>query len=448
MNIYMIKLLKRLNRKGTIFMNKKIFDKNVRESLECKEYNSCSSPKVSVIIPVYKVERYLTKCFNSIISQTMKEIEIIIVDEGEQDRCREIIDYFEEHDSRVVAPHKKNGGYGAACNLGIKMARGEYITIVESDDFIEPEMCEEMYNYAKKMNAEVLKTPYYEYFDGSRRDCSYRNLMADNTPQNGCFSVKQFGELLKVHASLWTGLYETSYIREKNIFFIEAKGAAYVDVGFRIDTLINTDRVVWLDKPFYNYRVDSIGSSTNNFNLSAMIQRWKEEHELFSENQEDYEKYYGPQLILDEYYNTVGWLWLLEASKEQYTQIAHNLSYISEKMVKESPSLNKKQKRDILELKRNPIAFRKKVIKYRMQKKYGEKLIHILDKLSDIKLMNWMFIGFLTITIASLSVYENKFMFALADLFLIGIGMCFCSKFVRKLLRKFISFHLGSYTTR
>ena len=159
--------------------------------IEIKKYFKSKNPKVTVIVPVFKVERYLAQCLNSIINQTMEDIEIIIVDEGLQDRCREIIDYYESIDPRIIAPHYKNGGYGASCNLGIQMSKGEYLIIVESDDFVDPEMCEEMYAYAKSLNADVVKVPYKEYYsNGEFHDCVYRNYMRERTPLKACFSVK------------------------------------------------------------------------------------------------------------------------------------------------------------------------------------------------------------------------------------------------------------------
>ncbi|MBR1485874.1 MAG: glycosyltransferase, partial [Synergistaceae bacterium] len=190
---------------------------------EIKKHKKWDNPKVSVIVPVYKVEKYLTQCLNSIVNQTMEELEIIIVDEGEKDRCREIIDYFEAHDPRIVAPHQKNGGYGASCNLGFDLAHGEYIAIVESDDWIEPEMYEEMYAYAKALDADVVKTPYSEYFsNGFKRDCNYRKAVSDALPQNTCFSMKEYSKLLAVHASLWSGIYKTEYMKKNNIRFVKA----------------------------------------------------------------------------------------------------------------------------------------------------------------------------------------------------------------------------------
>lgn len=346
------------------------------------KHSKCDNPKVSVVVPVYKVDKYLTQCLNSVVNQTLEELEIIIVDEGDQDRCREIIDFFEKHDPRIIAPHQKNGGYGASCNLGIDMARGEYIAIVESDDWIEPEMCEEMYAYAKALNADVVKTPYSEYFsNGSKHDCHYRNYVTEACPNNQCFSVKEFGALMEVHASLWSGIYKTSYMRQNNIRFIQAKGGAYVDVGFRIDTLIHTDRCAWLNKPFYNYRVDAEGSTTNNFKLGPMIQRWTEEHEMFSKCQENYDKYFGPHIIVDEYYNTVGWLSLMSATNEEFAQIQRNMDYVNESVIITSPALSDTQKKELLLFKKNPRRFKCLAAKKRFQHKYGRSILAVLERL-------------------------------------------------------------------
>ena len=322
----------------------------------------CEQPKVSVIVPVYKVDKYLVACLNSIVNQTMEELEIIIVDEGEQDRCREIIDYFESVDSRVVAPHQKNGGYGASCNLGMQMARGEYLAIVESDDFIEPEMYEEMYTYAKELDADVVKAPYYEYYaDGNRKVCKFRKFMQEKTPVNNVFSMKDFGELLQVHASLWSGIYRTSYMRKHNIKFIEAKGAGYVDVGFRIQSLINSERVAWLDKLYYNYRADNEDSSSNNFKMMPMLERWQEVHEFFASRQEEYDRYYGRYLILDEYLNSLGWASLIEVANDELSKMSSNLSYVKEEVIKNASSLTEEQKEELLEFKENPAATMEKL---------------------------------------------------------------------------------------
>lgn len=331
-------------------------------------------PKVSVIVPVYKVDRYLVQCIQSIIDQTLENIEIIIVDEGDLDGCRKIIDYYESIDSRIIAPHKKNGGYGASCNLGFELARGEYIAIVESDDFIESTMYEKLYEYAKLLDADVVKSPYYEYFnDGTIHDCYYRKKMQVSTPENCCFSVKEFDDLMRVHASVWSGLYRRSYMEENGIRFVE-KGA-YVDVGFRIETLINTKKIAWLDQPFYYYRMDNPGSTTNNFNISAMIDRWNRAHKYLSNYKDDYNKYYGAKLFMDEYVNEIERYWETSISKEQTVKISENLSFISDELIDKLDELTPKKKKELRLLKKSPRNYYKKysIRNYliRINHKYG-----------------------------------------------------------------------------
>ena len=316
-------------------------------------------PKVSVIVPVYKVEKYLTQCLNSIVSQSMEELEIIIIDDGNKDRCLDIIDYFEAHDPRVVVIHQENRGYGAACNRGLDLARGEYLAIVESDDWISPKMYEEMYAYAKALDADVVKTPFINHSNGKKYDCVYRKYITDFCPGKSCFSMKQYPALLSVHASLWSGLYRHRYIEEKNIRLVEAKGGGYVDNNFRVDTLTLTDRVARLNKPYYTYRVDSEGSSTNNFNVGVMAQRWKEVHEKFSDNPAEYDRYYAPYLIAEEFNSAIYWMLVRTVSEEVFNQLRSNISYTEDIAIEKSPCLNQCQKRELLLLKHTPEKFRR-----------------------------------------------------------------------------------------
>ncbi len=307
-------------------------------------------PKVSVIVPIYKVEKYLVQCIDSILAQTLKDIEVILVDEGDLDACRAICDMYEfgvKKDKRVKTIHEKNGGYGASVNKGFAIATGEYISIIESDDFIEPTMYEEMYNYAKKIGADVVKTPYYEYWDKTKTSperkkiCSYAKALTKSCPKNKTFSVLDYPQLMGVHASLWSGIYKTSYMKAKNIKFITAKGGAYVDVGFRIDTLINTRKVAWYPKPFYNYRLTNDGSTTNNFNLTVMLERWNEVHTTI--DKEIYRKI-GPALYWDEYLNTIGYLFTdYPVTQEQLEMIRQNLQYVDDDIIKRCKKLGEKR---------------------------------------------------------------------------------------------------------
>lgn len=113
-------------------------------------------PKISVIVPVYKVEPYLKKCVDSLINQTFKEIEIILIDDGSPDDCGLICDQFAENDLRIKVIHKENGGVSSARNCGLAAAQGKYVTFVDSDDYVSVQLCEKLYYTAEKTNADLV----------------------------------------------------------------------------------------------------------------------------------------------------------------------------------------------------------------------------------------------------------------------------------------------------
>lgn len=349
--------------------------------------NNKMQPKVSVIIPVFRVENFLNECLKSVVNQTLTDIEIIIVDEGEEDRCREIIDFYERHDKRIVAPHQRHGGYGKSCNFAFEIAKGEFIAIIESDDFIKSDMLEKMYNYAKLLDADVVKTPFYEYWSDGRnpRLCNFAPKLAASLPSNQIFSMKEFGQLLSYHPAIWSGLYKTSYLRSKSIKFVEAKGGAYVDQSFRVETLINTDRVAWLNEPFYFYRMDNEGSTVNNFNFKAMIARWTELHERIGEKNWHI---YGQYLIREEYINSISRFFRFKATKNDLSNLKDNWAFTSNEVIKRSNLLSEREKLLILAFKNSPS---KLYLKIKINN-YLKKLDHLIFE----RVMNRISISSLT----------------------------------------------------
>lgn len=124
-------------------------------------------PLISVIMPTYKVEEYLPQCLESVMNQDFQDIEIIPVDDGSPDSCGAIIDNYASQDERIHPIHQKNGGYGKAVNAGMAKASGKYIAIVETDDYIEPDMLSSLYRVAEKYQASVVKAGFRKlYSDG------------------------------------------------------------------------------------------------------------------------------------------------------------------------------------------------------------------------------------------------------------------------------------------
>ena len=114
-----------------------------------------SDIKVSVIVPVYNVEKYLRQCLDSIINQTLKEIEILCINDGSTDSSPEILKEYEEKDSRIKIINKKNAGLSAARNQGLELAKGEYVSFIDSDDWINETFCEALYTAAKKYDSDI-----------------------------------------------------------------------------------------------------------------------------------------------------------------------------------------------------------------------------------------------------------------------------------------------------
>ena len=125
---------------------------------------SSNNVKVSIVVPIYNVERYLAQCLDSIIAQTLQDIEIICVNDGSTDSSAEIIDSYAQKDPRIRVITKQNTGYGNSMNIGFDAAQGEYVGIVESDDYADKEMFETLYRIAKGNDLDVVKSGYYFYY--------------------------------------------------------------------------------------------------------------------------------------------------------------------------------------------------------------------------------------------------------------------------------------------
>ena len=316
-------------------------------------------PKISVIVPIYKVEKYLVQCIDSILNQTLEDIEVILVDDGDRDACRFIIDHYEQNDKRVKAIHEKNGGYGASVNKGMEIAVGEYISIIESDDFIEPTMYEEMYKKAQKFDADIVKTPYYEYYSENLPSphiiiCPWiQNFNA--VPQDKLISVLDYPCFMGTHPSIWSAIYKRSYLDSHDIRFETAKGAGYVDQTIKIHLYLNTDRILWLNQPFYYYRSDNSDASDKNFNFKAMLSRWQNIHLLLKNKYADKYASIAPYLIREEYICTI-----LKTQKaniipnRRYSEIlVKNFSFTKNAVIRNSPVLPETWKRNLITLKQN-----------------------------------------------------------------------------------------------
>lgn len=210
--------------------------------------------KVSVIIPVYNGEKYIEKCINSLLSQTLTEMEFIFINDGSNDKTKEIIEKYKTKDKRIKLYNKENGGQGSARNLGIKKCQGEYIAFLDSDDYVENNMYEILYSRAKKDNLDIVICNYYLEYEDSRQE---------NKNNITTFDEKKLSinEYITISPSPWNKIIKYEYIKKNNFNFPE--GIIYEDLAAIPILGINNPNIVYINRCLYHY-VQSQGSTTRN----------------------------------------------------------------------------------------------------------------------------------------------------------------------------------------
>ena len=201
----------------------------------------------------------------SLLNQTLEDLEILCVDDGSTDGSGAMLDAFAERDGRVCVVHKENEGYGKAVNAGMDLASGEYLAIVEPDDFIDCRMYEKLYAAARESCCDVVKCNFFWYW--SEENCTAANGETRLFAHEG-WRVADRGEektLFTAHASIWAGLYRLTRLREQGIRFLETPGASYQDAGFYMKVYALSQPVCLLADALYFYRQTNPASSTNNW---------------------------------------------------------------------------------------------------------------------------------------------------------------------------------------
>lgn len=221
---------------------------------------------VSVIMPAYKVEQYLNQCLQSVIEQDLEDIEIIVIDNGSPDKCGDIIRKFAKNDKRFKPIFiKKNDGYARAINAGLEAATGKYVAIVETDDYVEPDMLSTLYEAAEKYGAKIAKGGFIKHFsDGTTQYCRPLCTFYD---KEVIVEPLCNNDILYMESSIWTAIYDREFLLENDIKLPLFSGAAYQDVIFKFMAYTAVDFLVCIDKPVYNYRVFSANSSSKSTQL-------------------------------------------------------------------------------------------------------------------------------------------------------------------------------------
>ena len=208
--------------------------------------------KLSIIVPVYNVEKYLPECIESILKQTVKDIEIICVNDGSTDQSLDILKQYKEKDERIVIIDQKNAGLGAARNVGINAAKGKYIGFVDSDDYIEETMFEKMLNSAELNLSDVVITNFYLYYSDTGLTSIYRDfIFYYQLEKKGYFTSIEHPQIIK-NIGVWDKLYSKEFIDKFNLRNPENR--IFEDALFTFQALTLASRISVVSEPLYYYR--------------------------------------------------------------------------------------------------------------------------------------------------------------------------------------------------
>jgi glycosyltransferase involved in cell wall biosynthesis len=222
-------------------------------------------PKVSVIMPSFNVAPYIRECMDSVLGQTLADIQVIVADADSTDGTREILEEYAQRDSRVtiLTDDKKSSGY--ANNKAIDCATGEYIGIVETDDYIAPDMYEKLYAYAEKYKAQAVKADYDSFttIQGKRVFVTH-NLLGEKKKYYQVLNPRKSKYIFGAEMFNWAGIYRRDFLNRYKIRHQETPGASFQDNGFWFQVFAFAERVVFIHESCYRYRKDNPYASVNN----------------------------------------------------------------------------------------------------------------------------------------------------------------------------------------
>lgn len=243
------------------------------------------TPKVSIIVPIYNVEKYLSRCLDSLLGQTLKEIEIIAVNDGSIDNSLKILNEYMAKDLRLKVINKSNGGVSSARNEGISLASGEYIGFVDPDDWVNKEMYENMYHHAVSEKVDIVMCTYIREFEGHSKvknfDIPNKTIYKDDEvrlhvmrrligPLN-----EEVGnpEMLDAWGTVWSKLYRSEIIKNNEIRFIDLdKIGTNEDTLFNIETTFYAKTFLFLNDPYYHYWRANSTSVTSSYKPDLITQ--------------------------------------------------------------------------------------------------------------------------------------------------------------------------------
>lgn len=249
---------------------------------------------VSIIIPIYNVEKYLENCVNSVINQSYSNLEIILVDDGSPDNCPKMCDDFSIIDKRIKVIHKKNAGLGLARNSGLEIATGEYVIFVDSDDWIDLDTVEKMLSIAQKDNCDFIVAGFNRQYDENKIISSNKctdviEIIKKSDIQEKILypilgSLSKNSNDVEREMCVWTNMYKLSIIRDSNIIFANEREFLSEDLLFNINYIMKINSAALVPYCFYHYRLNHV-SLTNAYRknrFSLLCNLYKHEKDLLS----------------------------------------------------------------------------------------------------------------------------------------------------------------------
>ena len=231
-------------------------------------------PIISVIMPSLNVGEYMEECLSSVLNQTFEDIEIICVDAGSTDDTLKIIKNHQKTDNRIKIINSEKKSYGHQVNLGLKEAKGRYISIVETDDYIDKDMLKNLYAYCENDTVDIIKASFYYLNDYDKfkvikiKDSAKKGLLC-----NEVFTLEEQPLFIEGHPSIWSGIYLKEFLDKNNIKFLEEPKGGWVDNPFFYESAIKAEKIIYIDEPVYYYRITNPNSSSNDFGDNTLPMR-------------------------------------------------------------------------------------------------------------------------------------------------------------------------------
>lgn len=260
-------------------------------------------PKISIIVPVYNVENYLRQCMDSLLCQTFTDFELICMNDGSTDSSLSILKEYASRDSRVRLFTKENEGYGITMNRGLAEARAPYIGIVESDDFVKPEMFEKLYKAIKEEPVDLIKCNFYKYTVEDGEDIEYSREYSDDIYGKVIEPIKH-PDIYFANSSIWAALYDKRFLDDNKINFNETPGAAYQDITFQFKVLSNAKKMKVIEDALLYYRTDNLMSSVHSpFKIYCICDEMHAIEDYIKNQDEERQKRLWPIATKRKYYD-------------------------------------------------------------------------------------------------------------------------------------------------